>query len=112
MKRLTMCIDTRVYYSQNGNPILPVEMLETPLVREVLRKLSEYEDIGTVKEFEGLKETEGKKLLSLINWLKGEKYLVDEKSETMTEEFETKYKWELSRNCMINKTIDKIKELL
>ena len=55
--------------------------------------------------------SETEKLLSLINWLKGEKYLVDEYSTTATEEFETKHKWELSRNCMINKTIDKIEEL-
>ena len=46
-----MYIDEKVFYSQNGNPILPVEMLETPLVREVLKKLAEYEDIGTVEEF-------------------------------------------------------------
>jgi hypothetical protein len=45
MKKLTMFIDNKVFYSQNGNPILPVEMLDTPLVREVLKKLSEYEDI-------------------------------------------------------------------
>ena len=46
MERLTMFIDKKVFYSQNGNPILPVEMLDTPLVREVLKRLSEYEDIG------------------------------------------------------------------
>lgn len=45
MKKITMYIGEKVFYSQNGNPILPVEMLDTPLVREVLKKLSEYEDI-------------------------------------------------------------------
>ena len=47
----------------------------------------------------------------LISWLKSEKYLIDEHSTTMTEEFENKHKWELSRNTMINKTIDKIMKL-
>ena len=56
MEKLTMYIDEKVFYSQNGNPILPVEMLDTPLVREVLKKLSEYEDIGTIEEFKTLKE--------------------------------------------------------
>ena len=52
-----------------------------------------------------------KKLLELIEWLKGEKYLIDENSTTMTEEFEKDHKWELSRNRMINKTISKIEEM-
>ena len=47
----------------------------------------------------------------LIEWLEGEKYLINENSTTMTEEFEKEHQWELSRNRMINKTIQKIKEL-
>lgn len=47
----------------------------------------------------------------LLEWLEGEKYLIDNKSDTMTEEFENEHKWELSRNRMIDKTIKKIKEL-
>lgn len=46
MKRLTMSIDNHFYYSDNGKPILPIEILDTPKVREVLKKLSEYEDTG------------------------------------------------------------------
>ena len=46
----------------------------------------------------------------LIEWLKDNKYLIDEKSETATEEFEKKHQWELSRNMMINKTITYIQE--
>jgi len=56
--------------------------------------------------------SEKENLLDLTSWLNGEKYLIDEHSTTMTEEFENKHKWELSRNMMINKTINKIKELL
>ncbi len=52
------------------------------------------------------------KLLELIEWLKGEKYLIDEHSDTMTEEFEREHKYELSRNIMINKTIKKIEEMI
>jgi hypothetical protein len=46
LKRLTMCIDNHYYYSDNGKPILPVEILDTPKVREVLKKLAEYEETG------------------------------------------------------------------
>lgn len=52
-----------------------------------------------------------KKLSELIEWLRGQKYLIDEYSTTMTTEFEKEHKWELSRNVMINKTIKKIKEM-
>jgi hypothetical protein len=55
---------------------------------------------------------ENEKLIELIELLKGEKYLIDEHSTTMTEEFENEHKWELSRNIMINKTIKKIEEIV
>lgn len=45
----------------------------------------------------------------LIGWLKGKKYtIVDETSDTMSEDFENKHKWELSRNCFINDVIKHI----
>lgn len=47
----------------------------------------------------------------LIEWLKGERYLIDEHSTTMTEEFELENQWKLSRNVMINKTIAKINDM-
>ena len=47
------------------------------------------------------------KFIELIKWLQGEKYLIDNHSTTMTEEFEKEHKWELSRNRMIDKTIQK-----
>ena len=50
-------------------------------------------------------------IIELIQYLKGEKYLIDENSCTMTEEFEKENQWELSRNVMINKTLKKIEEL-
>ena len=50
-------------------------------------------------------------IIELIQYLKSEKYLIDENSYTMTEEFEKEYQWELSRNVMINKTLKKIEEL-
>ena len=47
----------------------------------------------------------------LIEWLKGEKYTcVDENSREMTEEFENQHKWELSRNCFINKVIKHLED--
>lgn len=55
---------------------------------------------------------ENEKLLELIEWLKGEKYLLDEHLATMTEKFEEEHKWELSRNIMINKAIKKIKGMI
>ena len=50
-------------------------------------------------------------LSELIEWLNGERYLIDHKSTTMSEEFENGHQWELSRNRMIDKTIQKILEL-
>lgn len=50
-------------------------------------------------------------LVELIKWLNGEKYLINDNSCTMTEEFEKEHQWELSRNRMIDKTINKIIEL-
>lgn len=51
-------------------------------------------------------------LYELIQYLKGKKYLIDETSCDMTEEFEKEHQWELSRNIMINKTLKKIEELI
>ena len=51
------------------------------------------------------------KFVELIKWLQGERYLINHNSTDMTEEFEKKYAWELSRNRMIDKTIKKIVEL-
>jgi hypothetical protein len=44
MKRLTMRIAENVYYSDNGKPLVAMEILDTPKVREVLKKLADYED--------------------------------------------------------------------
>lgn len=46
-----------------------------------------------------------RKLVELIKWLQGEKYLINNNSNTMTEKFEKEHAWELSRNRMIDKTI-------
>ena len=51
-------------------------------------------------------------LEELIDWLIGERYLLNEYKCAMSEEYENDHKWELSRNRMIDKTIEKIKELL
>ena len=66
--------------------------------------------------------TDKSKLLILIKWLKGEKYgylLEDGKTwinyGDLNDTFpydENKKKWELSRNRMIDKTINKIKEII
>ena len=47
----------------------------------------------------------------LIEWLKGEKYIIYNPSDYMTEKFEKEHSWELSRNRMIDKTIKKIEEM-
>lgn len=46
----------------------------------------------------------------LIEWLKGEKYIIRCEQDNMSEEFEKEHAWELSRNRMIDKTINKINE--
>ena len=50
-------------------------------------------------------------IIELIQYLKGQKYLIDENSCIMTEEFEKEHQWQISRNVMINKTLKKIEEL-
>ena len=50
-------------------------------------------------------------IIELIQYLKGQKYLIDENYCTMTEEFEKEHQWQISRNVMINKTLKKIEEL-
>lgn len=51
-------------------------------------------------------------LQKLINWLNSERYLIDNKSSIMTEIFENEHKWELSRNRMIDKTVNHIHSLI
>lgn len=79
MKRLTMYVDKHVFYSDNGNPILPVEMLETPLVREVLKKLAEYEDIELAPDVIKYKLNENEELKEKYSMLEsGNKQLCEE----------------------------------
>lgn len=48
----------------------------------------------------------------LIEFIKGEKYiLVDENSTNMTDEYEKKHAWELSRNKFINSVLKEIEKL-
>ena len=51
-------------------------------------------------------------VIILLEWLRGQKYLINEHSDTMTEGFECEHRWELSRNVMIDKVIKKIFELV
>ena len=66
--------------------------------------------VGTGYCIYGIKNI--KKLNRLIDWLNSEKYLINEHSTTMTDEFEKSHKWELSRNVMINKMKDKISSII
>lgn len=51
-------------------------------------------------------------VLALVEWLKGQGYIIDrDEPEKDTEKFEKEYQWELSRNRMIEKTLNKIEEL-
>lgn len=47
----------------------------------------------------------------LLRWLKSERYLIDNKSDTMTDEYEKEHKCEIITNAMIDKTIAKVIEL-
>lgn len=51
------------------------------------------------------------RFVELIKWLQGERFLINCDSDIMTEEFEKEHSWQLSRNRMIDKTIQKINEL-
>ena len=58
------------------------------------------------------KNKEKQSMVELVKWLQSERYLINNKSDTMTEKFEKEHQWELSRNRMIDKTIQKIVELM
>ena len=58
------------------------------------------------------KEKEKQRMVELVKWLQSERYLTNNKSDTMAEKFEKEHQWELSRNRMIDKTIQKIVELM
>ena len=62
-------------------------------------------------EFPVVKRDSDRKMVELVKWLMAERYLIDDKSDTMTEQFEKEHQWELSKNRMIDKTIQKIVEL-
>ena len=62
-------------------------------------------------EFPIRKRANDTKMVELVKWLQSERYLIDNKSYAMSEEFERKHQWELSKNRMIDKTIQKIVEL-
>ena len=58
------------------------------------------------------KNKEKQRMVELVKWLQSERYLINNKSDTITEKFEKDHQWELSRNRMIDKTIQKIVELM
>ena len=60
----------------------------------------------------GVKYMDVDNVIILLEWLRGQKYLINEYSDTMTEDFECEHRWELSRNIMIDKVIKKIFELV
>lgn len=60
----------------------------------------------------GVKYMDVDNVIILLEWLRGQKYLINEHSDTMTEDFECEHRWELSRNIMIDKVIKKIFELV
>lgn len=100
---------------KEGN-VCPFVLYGKVLTKEVLNRYNKNkgwldldEDDEVVRRHDFSFE-EGK-IKELLDWLQGQKYLVDEHSDTMTEEYEQAHKWELSRNCMINKTVAKIKEI-
>lgn len=77
-------------------------------------RVSYFNDNHFVDEcwFDCYEEKEVTNKTELIGWLLGEKYsIVDETSDTMTEEFEREHQWELSRNCFINKVIKYIEQM-
>ena len=75
-------------------------------------KLTFGVDIKRCDECEYRNTDQSKWKYELINWLLSEKYIsVDETSCNMTEDDERAFKWELSRNCFINKVIKHIEEM-
>ena len=85
------------------------------LKQDILNAIIESKLIGKANSIGIMGKWEGTPVIEidyLISWLNDQKYInVDETSDNMTEEFERKHQWELSRNCFINKMIRKLKEV-
>lgn len=85
------------------------------LKQDVLNAVVEAELIGKAKKTGIIGKWDSTPVIdiaSLISWLNDQKYTnVDERSDSMTEEFEREHQWELSRNYFINKMIRQLKEL-
>jgi hypothetical protein len=85
------------------------------LKQDVLNAVVEAEYIKKVKKTGIIGKWEGTPVISvasLISWLNDQKYTnIAETSDNMTEEFEREHRWELSRNCFINKMIKQLEEL-
>lgn len=50
IERLTVRIKGKAFYDNNGNPLIPAEILDTPFVRQALNRLAAYEDSGLSPE--------------------------------------------------------------
>ena len=77
-------------------------------------RVSYFEDYHWKDEywFDCFEEKEVTNKTELIGWLLGKKYnIVNENSDNMTEEFEKRHQWELSRNCFINEVIKYIEKM-
>lgn len=76
---------------------------------EVKRMVDELNKTGIIGAWDS---TPVISIPALISWLNDQKYTnIDETSDDMTEEFEREHRWELSRNCFINKMIRQLEEL-
>lgn len=76
---------------------------------EVKRMVDEMSKTGIIGAWDS---TPVISIPALISWLNDQKYTnIDETSDDMTEEFEREHRWELSRNCFINKMIKQLEEL-
>lgn len=76
---------------------------------EVKRMVDEMSKTGIIGAWDS---TPVISIPALISWLNDQKYTnIDETGDDMTEEFEREHRWELSRNCFINKMIKQLEEL-
>lgn len=87
-------------YEEKEPYIIDFSNVSDKEAKKMANELSKYGIVGAWKGVPVVSVSD------LIAWLYGEKYAtVDETSDNMTEEFEREHKWELSRNCFINKAI-------
>lgn len=78
MSRLTLRINDSVYYTEDKNENIVPEEMKMRNVKKCLKKLADYEDLGTVEELRELKEKNTPKRIGYLRSSGKEQYYCGE----------------------------------